>query len=100
MFKCKNSDFVVLLQAEDYEYLKPIENDMPTNLKRTVTIIYYQENALELLHEVHVFNQNEHGRVVIPSSFKVDKSIIAVCEGKIDILNKIGDRILSVGKTA
>lgn len=73
---------------------------MPASMERTVTIIYYRDDALELLHEVRSFIQNEHGRVVIPASFKEDKSIIAVCEGEIAILNKIGDRILSVGKTA
>ncbi|MGL1958788.1 MAG: TIGR02922 family protein [Colwellia sp.] len=65
-------------------------------LKRTVTVIYYEDNGLELHHVAKVFKQNEHGRVVIPQSFKDGKSIIAVCDGEIEILNKIGDRILSV----
>jgi hypothetical protein len=38
--------------------------------------------------------------VVIPQSFKEGKSIIAVCDGEIEILNKIGDRILSVNYIA
>jgi len=63
---------------------------------RQVTIIYYCDNSLELHHQVETFPQNEHGRVVIPDSFKDDKSIIAVCDGEIEILNKVGDRILSV----
>lgn len=65
-----------------------------------VTVIYYQDSSLELLHETHHFPKNENGRVVIPASFKKGKSIIAVCEGEIQILNKIGDRILSVGEVA
>jgi uncharacterized protein (TIGR02922 family) len=65
-----------------------------------VTIIYYQVESLELLHEVKSFPKNQHGRVVLPAEFKKGKSIIAVCEGEITILNKVGDRILSVGKVA
>jgi uncharacterized protein (TIGR02922 family) len=65
-----------------------------------VTIIYYQVESLELLHEVKHFPKNHQGRVVLPLEFKKGKSIIAVCEGEITILNKVGDRILSVGKIA
>lgn len=60
---------------------------------RLVTIIYYSDVSLELMHESHYFPQNENGRVIIPNSFKIDKSIIAVCDGEVTILNKIGDRI-------
>ena len=63
-----------------------------TNL-RTVTIIYYCDNSLELMHHVGAFPQNASGRVVIPRNFKEEKSIVAVCEGEITILNKVGDRI-------
>lgn len=67
-----------------------------TRLKRKVTIIYYQNDGLELYHKVLTFEQNDEGRVIIPQSFKDDKSIIAVCDGEVEILNKVGDRILSV----
>lgn len=63
----------------------------------TVTIIYYSDNSLELKHEVKSYPKNETGRVIIPSEFKEHKSIIAVCLGEITIINKIGDRIMSVG---
>lgn len=69
---------------------------MPYTEQRKVTVIYYIEGSLELKHDVHMFYQNENGRVVIPESFKEDKSIIAVCDGEIEILNKVGERILSV----
>jgi len=59
----------------------------------TVTVIYYNDVSLELLHETHAFHQNEQGRVILPSAFKEGKSIIAVCDGEIEILNKLGDRI-------
>lgn len=64
--------------------------------KRKVTIIYYQNDGLELHHKVLTLEQNDEGRVIIPQGFKDDKSIIAVCDGEVEILNKVGDRILSV----
>jgi len=64
--------------------------------QRKVTIIYYQDDGLELHHKVKTFPQNEEGRVIIPQAFKDEKSIIAVCDGEVEILNKVGDRILSV----
>ncbi|TWX55722.1 TIGR02922 family protein [Colwellia hornerae] len=63
-----------------------------TNL-RTVTIIYYIEDSLELMHFVGQFAENASGRVIIPEKFKEEKSIVAVCDGEITILNKVGDRI-------
>lgn len=72
---------------------------MQLNLTQ-ITIIYYHNESLELQHEVKSFPKNQQGRVVIPELFKKGKSIIAVCEGEIKILNKVGDRILSVGKLA
>ena len=69
---------------------------MTDTQQRTVTIIYYTEGSLELKHDVKTFEENVNGRVIIPNDFKVDKSIIAVCDGEIEILNKVGERILSV----
>ncbi len=63
----------------------------------TVTIIYYNENCLELKHEVKRYPKNESGRVIIPLEFKGDKSIVAVCLGEVTIINKIGDRVRSIG---
>ncbi len=60
---------------------------------RTVTIIYYCDTSLELLHETGEFEQNIHGRVILPDDFKEGKSIVAVCDGEIRILNKLGDRV-------
>jgi uncharacterized protein (TIGR02922 family) len=65
---------------------------MSDNLLRLVTIIYYSDISLELMYEVCTFSQNANGRVIIPGSFKEGKSIVAVCDGEVDILNKIGDR--------
>ena len=68
--------------------------------ERKVTIIYYDDNGLELHHAMRTFEENEHGRVIIPADFKKGKSILAVCDGEIEILNRIGDRILSVNYVA
>lgn len=70
-----------------------MEFDMQQSLT-LVTIIYYHEKSLELRNEVRSFPMTKKGRVVIPEVFKKGKSIVAVCEGKIQILNRLGDRIL------
>ncbi len=62
----------------------------------TVTIIFYNENCIELQHEVKSYPESDSGRVIIPSSFKEGKSIVAVCLGEITILNKVGDRVIAV----
>lgn len=62
----------------------------------TVTVIYFEDNSLELYHEARDFPYNENGRVIIPESFKEGKSIIAVCHGEVVILNKLGDRIVTL----
>lgn len=69
---------------------------MDTDNSTTVTIIYYNENCIELQHEVKSYPKSESGRVVIPTSFKEGKSIVAVCLGEIVILNKVGDRVISI----
>ena len=68
---------------------------MPNINVKTVTIIYYHDASLELMHSVETLIESENGRVVIPNNFKKGKSIIAVCEGTVNILNSIGDRILT-----
>ena len=70
---------------------------MPSAVLTTVTIIYYNENCLELNHSVKDYPKNESGRVIIPQAFKEGKSIVAVCLGEITILNKVGDRVISIG---
>ncbi|WNC67857.1 TIGR02922 family protein [Thalassotalea nanhaiensis] len=55
---------------------------MQNLIKKFVTVIYYDVNTLQLKHHVGEFPVQEQGRVVIPKSFKIDKSIVAVCEGE------------------
>ncbi|WP_206485990.1 TIGR02922 family protein [Thalassotalea sp. G2M2-11] len=67
---------------------------------QTVTVIFYDDTSLELMHETHSFIKSERGRVIIPDTFKRGKSIIAVCDGEINIINKVGDRILPLHHVA
>jgi len=62
----------------------------------TVTIIYYNESSVELQHTIKSYPKSESGRVIIDAEFKKDKSIVAVCLGEITILNKLGDRVISI----
>ncbi len=57
------------------------------------TLIFFEDDALDLRHETHNFNRSESGRLIIPPELKKGRSIIAVCDGEVDILNSIGDRI-------
>lgn len=59
---------------------------------KSVTVMYYDNHSLELQHQVREFPVNNQGLLDIPQSFKEDKSIIAICEGVIDVLNTVGDR--------
>ncbi|QDP02239.1 TIGR02922 family protein [Thalassotalea sp. PS06] len=65
-----------------------------------VTVIYYDNNSLELHHKYLTVKTKSNGRVIIPEDYKKGKSIIAVCEGEVDVLNKVGDRILPVSACA
>ena len=59
-----------------------------------VTILFYEDKDLTLHHETHELPVSRSGRIIIPENLKEGRSIIAVCEGKVDILNKLGDRIM------
>lgn len=67
---------------------------MSRNEVEVVTIIYYCDSALELKHQVCTFEKSAAGRVIIPESLKKDKTIVAVCNGDVEIINKLGERIL------
>jgi uncharacterized protein (TIGR02922 family) len=67
---------------------------MSCNVIKVVTIIYYCDSALELKHQVCTFDKSESGRVLIPEDLKKDKTIVAVCNGDVEIINKLGERIL------
>jgi len=62
--------------------------------KRKVTIIYCCDNDLALYRKTQVFNLNAYGDMVIPQDFKRGKTIVAVCDGEINIINSVGDRVV------
>lgn len=74
--------------------------NMNPQSSKTVTVIFYDNVSLELQHQVGNFSYNQNGRVIIPTAFKEGKSIIAVCEGDVNVLNKIGERILPLQSVA
>lgn len=67
---------------------------MCSNEVELITIIYYCDSALELKHQVFSLDKSESGRVIIPEELKKDKTIVAVCNGDVEIINKLGERIL------
>ena len=73
----------------------PVKVDTSEQLQ-TVTVIYYDEASLELHHDVKTFpvNQKSGHRVILPNEYRVGKSIVAICEGAVNILNKVGERVL------
>ena len=62
---------------------------------RTVTVIYCCDGQLELFRETQSFNLNAYGDMIIPERYKRGKTIVAVCEGEVEILNSIGDRLIA-----
>lgn len=60
--------------------------------RATVTIFYYCENSLEMQYQICQLATIKSGRVKIPESFKTGKSIVAVCDGAVNVLNVVGDR--------
>ena len=62
----------------------------------TYTVIYTCDNALPLMHEVKQFPVSKGERVVIPRAFKDGKIIIAVIQGDVPVLSKLGDRIFAI----
>ncbi|MFQ3188891.1 MAG: hypothetical protein ACI936_000011 [Paraglaciecola sp.] len=63
-----------------------------------VTVIYYDDVSLELKHAVKTFDYGHGGRVVLPNEYRLGKSIVAICKGDVQIINKLGDRILPAEK--
>ena len=62
--------------------------------KRKVTIIYCCDNDLAMYRKTEVFNLNAYGDMIIPQDFKRGKTIVAVCDGEIDIINSVGNRVI------
>jgi len=63
--------------------------------KRKVTVIYCCDNDLALYRKTQSFKLNDYGDMIIPQNFKRGKTIVAVCEGEIDVINSIGDKLVT-----
>ncbi|AAN56393.1 MAG: TIGR02922 family protein [Shewanella sp.] len=63
----------------------------------TVTVLYYDAPVGLIMHNAVLQDLpvSESGRVMIPTSFRKGKSIIAVLEGECKILNSLGERVFA-----
>jgi len=62
--------------------------------KRKVTVIYCCDDELEMYRKTQSFNINAYGDMIIPQDFKRGKTIVAVCEGEVDVINSVGDKLV------
>lgn len=60
---------------------------------QVVTVFYIEDTSLELKHATLTLSATEAGRVIIPDEFKQGKSVLMVCRGQVEVLNRIGDRV-------
>ena len=61
---------------------------------RKVTVIYCCDDDLAMYRQTQSFNLNAYGYMIIPQDFKRGKTIEAVCEGEVDIINSVGDKLI------
>jgi uncharacterized protein (TIGR02922 family) len=66
-----------------------------SEINRKVTVIFCCDNDLSLYRKTKIFNLDEYGKMIIPNHFKVGKTIVAMCDGEVDIINTIGDKLIS-----
>lgn len=59
----------------------------------TVTILYYTCDHIALQSETLELPVTSTGRINIPDEHKEDRTIVAVCRGEVDIINRLGDRL-------
>jgi len=62
---------------------------------RKITVIYCCDNKLELYKETMDVNDTAYGDMVISNDFRSGKTIVAVCEGEINIINSINNKLIS-----
>lgn len=58
------------------------------------TLIYFDDEDLIVHSETRALPVSHAGRVIIPQELKEGRSILAVCDGEVNVLNKLGDRIV------
>ena len=59
----------------------------------TVTILFYTINSLSIQSETLELPVADNGRVNIPDDHKEGRTIVAVCRGDVEIMNRLGDRL-------
>lgn len=57
------------------------------------TILYLENNSVAVKHQICKLETAKSGRVIIPTAIKEGKSILAVCHGAVNVINKHGDRL-------
>ena len=62
--------------------------------QRKVTVIYCCDDDLSLYRKTRSFYLNAYGDMIIPQDFKRGKTIVAVCDGEINVINSIGDKLV------
>ncbi|QSX30521.1 MULTISPECIES: DUF2375 family protein [Shewanella] len=70
-----------------------VSNNQSINVSGPITVLYYEgilglEIHAAVLDKLAIRNQ----RVIIPAEFKQDKTIVAVLEGNVKVLNSLGER--------
>jgi uncharacterized protein (TIGR02922 family) len=68
---------------------------MMSEVQKKVTVIYCCDNDLEIYRKIQNFNLNAYGDMIIPQDFKRGKTIVALCDGEIDVINSVGDRLIA-----
>ena len=63
--------------------------------RREVTVIYCCDDDLSLYRKTKFFNLNSYGEMIIPLDFRLGKTIVAVCDGNINVINSVGDKLVS-----
>lgn len=64
--------------------------------KVIVTVLYYQLPVELTMHHEYVVGVKHRGRVQLTDEFKKGKTIVAVIEGKANVLNTLGDRAIRI----
>ncbi|ALO33969.1 hypothetical protein CMT41_03930 [Colwellia sp. MT41] len=62
--------------------------------KRKVTVIYCCDDDLAMYRKTQTFNLNAYGDMIIPQEFKRGKTIVAVCDGDVNVINSVGDKLV------
>ncbi|OUR84434.1 TIGR02922 family protein [Colwellia psychrerythraea] len=62
--------------------------------KRKVTVIYCCDDDIAIYRKTQNFNLNIYGDMIIPQDFKRGKTIVAVCDGDINVTNSLGDKLV------